>query len=134
MDQSRSPNGFEQTLGRVARTPIHSLIMGVSDTGSAARILGRYVLHGELASGGMATVHLGRLRGEAGFTRTVAIKRLHPQFAKDPEFVAMFVDEARLAARIRHPNVVPTLDVITDGAGEGEIFLVMEYIAGESLS
>ena len=108
--------------------------MGVSDTGSAARILGRYVLHGELASGGMATVHLGRLRGEAGFTRTVAIKRLHPQFAKDPEFVAMFVDEARLAARIRHPNVVPTLDVITDGAGEGEIFLVMEYIAGESLS
>jgi serine/threonine protein kinase len=107
--------------------------MGVSAKGSAARVLGRYVLHGELASGGMATVHLGRLKGEAGFTRTVAIKRLHPQFAKDPEFVAMFVDEARLAARIRHPNVVPTLDVITDGA-EGEIFLVMEYIAGESLS
>ncbi len=81
----------------------------------------------------MATVHLGRVRGEAGFTRTVAIKRLHKQFAKDPDFVGMFVDEARLAARVRHPNVVPTLDVITDGA-DGEIFLVMEYVAGESLS
>ena len=95
------------------------------------RILGRYRLHGELAAGGMATVHLGRLKGEAGFSRTVAIKRLHPQYAKDPEFVAMFVDEARLAARVRHPNVVPTLDVISEG---GEIFLVMEYVAGESLS
>src|SRR6202162_828087 len=82
----------------------------------------------------MATVHFGRLLGPVGFSRTVAIKRLHPQFAKDPEFVSMFVDEARLAARIRHPNVVPTLDVITDGVAEGEIFLVMEYVAGESLS
>src|ERR1700744_1638762 len=90
--------------------------MAASPKETAARVLGRYVLHSELASGGMATVHLGRLRGEAGFSRTVAIKSLHPQFAKDPDFVAMFVDEARLAARIRHPNVVPTLDVITDGA------------------
>jgi serine/threonine-protein kinase len=105
--------------------------MGARSNGSPARILGRYELHGELAAGGMATVHLGRLLGEAGFARTVAIKRLHPQFAKDPEFVAMFVDEARLAARIRHPNVVPTLDVISE---DGEIFLVMEYVQGESLS
>ena len=109
--------------------------MAASPKDTAARVLGRYVLHNELAAGGMATVHFGRLRGEAGFARTVAIKRLHPQFAKDPEFVAMFVDEARLAARIRHPNVVPTLDVITDGtADSAEIFLVMEYVAGESLS
>ena len=104
--------------------------MGASSN-APARILGRYELHGELAAGGMATVHLGRLLGEAGFARTVAIKRLHPQFAKDPDFVAMFVDEARLAARIRHPNVVPTLDVISE---DGEIFLVMEYVQGESLS
>ena len=79
----------------------------------------------------MATVHFGRLSGPAGFSRTVAVKRLHPQFAKDPEFVTMFLDEARLAARIRHPNVVPTLDVV---ATEGEIFLVMEYVQGEALS
>ncbi len=109
--------------------------MAASSKDSAARVLGRYVLHSELAAGGMATVHFGRLLGEAGFARTVAIKRLHPQFAKDPDFVAMFVDEARLAARIRHPNVVPTLDVITDATGDSaEIFLVMEYVAGESLS
>jgi serine/threonine protein kinase len=78
----------------------------------------------------MATVHFGRLSGPAGFSRTVAIKRLHPNLAKDPEFVAMFLDEARLAARIRHPNVIPTLDVV---ATEGEIFLVMDYVQGESL-
>ena len=95
------------------------------------RVVGRYALYGEIAAGGMATVHFGRLLGPVGFSRTVAIKRLHPQFAKDPEFVSMFLDEARLAARIRHPNVVPTLDVV---ATQGELFLVMDYVQGESLS
>ena len=79
----------------------------------------------------MATVHLGRLVGPASFARTVAIKRLHPQFARDPEFVSMFLDEARVAARIQHPNVVPTIDVI---ATDGELLLVMEYVRGEALS
>src|SRR5438034_9928350 len=95
------------------------------------RVLGRYALYGKLAAGGMAAVHFGRLLGPAGFSRTVAIKRLHAQYAKDPEFVSMFLDEARLAARIRHPNVVPTLDVV---ATSGELFLVMEYVQGESLA
>src|SRR3984957_5639374 len=93
--------------------------------------LGRYVLFDEIASGGMASVHLGRLIGPGGFSRTVAIKRLHPHLAKDPEFVAMFVDEARVAVRIRHPNVVPTVDVVSSG---DELFLVMEYVTGEALS
>jgi len=97
----------------------------------AVRVVGRYALYAEIAAGGMATVHFGRLLGPVGFSRTVAIKRLHPQFAKDPEFVSMFLDEARLAARIRHPNVVPTLDVV---ATQGELFLVMDYVQGESLS
>jgi serine/threonine-protein kinase len=79
----------------------------------------------------MATVHIGRLLGPVGFSRTVAIKRLHAQFAKDPEFVSMFLDEARLAARIRHPNVIGTLDVV---ALSGELFLVMEYVPGESFA
>ncbi|MBX3228986.1 MAG: serine/threonine protein kinase [Labilithrix sp.] len=79
----------------------------------------------------MATVHLGRLLGPVGFSRTVAIKRLHAQFASDPEFVSMFLDEARLAARIRHPNVVPTIDVV---ATSGELFLVMDYVPGESIA
>ena len=93
--------------------------------------LGRYALYGEIAAGGMATVHLGRLLGSVGFARTVAIKRLHPHLAKDPDFVAMFLEEARLAARVRHPNVVATLDVVSE---DNELFLVMEYVAGESLS
>lgn len=76
-------------------------------------------------------MHFGRLLGPVGFSRTVAIKRLHAQFATDPEFVSMFLDEARLAARIRHPNVVSTLDVV---AMNSELFLVMEYVAGESVA
>ena len=98
---------------------------------TAPRVLGRYALYDTIASGGMATVHVGRMLGPVGFARTVAIKRLHPQFAGDPEFVAMFLDEARLVARISHPNVVPTLDVV---ATDGELFLVMEYVRGESLA
>jgi len=94
-------------------------------------VIGRYALYDEIAAGGMATVHLGRLLGPVGFARTVAVKRLHQQYARDPEFVSMFLDEARLAARIRHPNVVPTLDVV---ALSGELFLVMDYVHGVSLS
>jgi eukaryotic-like serine/threonine-protein kinase len=94
-------------------------------------MLGRYALYEKIASGGMASVHIGRLLGPVGFARTVAVKRLHPQFAENPQFVSMFLDEARLAARIRHPNVVPTLDVV---AMANELFLVMEFVQGESLS
>jgi serine/threonine-protein kinase len=90
---------------------------------------GRYAIFDRIAAGGMASVHLARLVGQGGFARTVAVKRLHPQFALDPEFVAMFLDEARLAARIRHPNVVATVDIVN---GDGELFLVMEYVEGES--
>lgn len=95
------------------------------------RIVGRYAIYGEIAAGGMATVHLGRLLGPVGFSKTVAIKRLHEQFAKDDEFVAMFIDEARLAARIHHPNVVQTLDVVQH---DQQLLLVMEYVHGIQLS
>jgi eukaryotic-like serine/threonine-protein kinase len=79
----------------------------------------------------MATIHLGRLLGASGFARTVAIKRMHPQYAKDDEFSGMFVDEARMAARIQHPNVVAMLDVVLEA---GELLLVMDYVHGEPLS
>ena len=91
--------------------------------------LGRYEILSQLASGGMATVYVARSQGVAGFERLAAIKVLHPHLAHDDEFISMFLDEARLAARIRHPNVVPTLD-ISDSAGDG-YFLVMEYIEGD---
>jgi eukaryotic-like serine/threonine-protein kinase len=96
------------------------------------RSLGRYVLYDEFATGGMATVHFGRLRGQGGFSRTVAIKRLHAPYARDPHFVSMLVEEARLAARVQHPNVVAPLDVVA--VDDQELLLVMEYIHGESLS
>src|SRR5215472_19132176 len=107
MRESESPQG-EAARDRTARG---------TDATAPLRVVGRYALYEEIASGGMATVHFGRLLGVVGFAKTVAIKRLHPQLARDPEFVSMFLDEARLAARIRHPNVVSTIDVV---ARDGE--------------
>jgi serine/threonine-protein kinase len=78
----------------------------------------------------MATVHLARAVGAGGFERLVAIKVMHPGLGDDPDFAAMFLDEARVAARIRHPNVVGTVDVQEGPEG---LFLVMEYIEGPSL-
>ena len=91
----------------------------------------RYRIHGELASGGMGTVHIGRLVGAGSFTRTVAIKRLHPHLATEPEFVAMLIEEASIAASIHHRNVVSTLDVVHQ---DGELLLVMDYVEGETLA
>ncbi|MFO0644930.1 MAG: serine/threonine-protein kinase [Polyangiales bacterium] len=92
--------------------------------------LGRYELLHEIATGGMATVYLARARSVAGFERVVAIKVCHPHLRHEEEFSSMFLDEARLAARIHHPNVVSTLDV-----GEAEqLYLVMEYIEGDRIS
>jgi serine/threonine-protein kinase len=98
-----------------------------------SRVVGRYIMYGEIASGGMASVHFGRLCAAVGFSRTVAIKYLHPHFARDSEFISMFLDEARLVSRIQHPNVATPLDVVLLEESE-EIFLVMEYIHGETLA
>jgi len=98
---------------------------------TTALVVGRYALYGKIAQGGMATVHFGRMVGGAGFTRTVAIKRLHPHLAEEPEFVSMMIDEARLVARVQHPNVAQTLDVVAEG---GDLLIVMEYVAGDSLA
>jgi serine/threonine-protein kinase len=92
-------------------------------------IVDRYAIYAPLAAGGMATVHLARLHGPAGFSRIVAAKRLHRHLASDQDFSGMLIDEARLAARIRHPNVVSTLDVIAE---REELIVVMEYVHGES--
>jgi hypothetical protein len=100
-----------------------------TDAGAQGRRIGRYEVLGEIASGGMATVYLARSLGAKGFSRLVAIKRLHPHLETEDDFVQMFLDEARLAARIRHPNVVATLDV-EDSEG---LYIVMEYIEGVTL-
>ena len=101
------------------------------DPGAGRQRVDRYELVGEIASGGMATVYLARLTGVGGFQRFVAMKRLHPHLASEQEFVEMFLDEARIAARIHHPNVVPILEV---GASPVGYYLVMEYIEGDTLA
>lgn len=88
---------------------------------------GRYETLEPVAAGGMAKVYRGRALAEGGFERVVAIKVMHAHLACDPEFVAMFLDEARLAAKIDHPNVVATHDVQQSPVGT---FLVMDYVDG----
>ena len=92
--------------------------------------IGTYEVVAKLADGGVGTVYLARRRGPAGFQRLVAIKRLHPQFADAPSFVTMFTDEARLAARIHHANVVSIVELGTDDDG---YYVVMEYVEGSNL-
>ncbi|NRA34056.1 MAG: serine/threonine protein kinase [Polyangiaceae bacterium] len=95
------------------------------------RKIDRYRLVSEIASGGMATVFLASLGGVGGFQRLVAIKRLHQHLENEEQFVQMFLDEARLVARIHHPNVVAIQEV---GASQAGYYLVMEYVEGDTLS
>jgi serine/threonine-protein kinase len=96
-----------------------------------ALTVGRYLLHRKIARGGMATIHIARLLGDVGFSRIVAAKRMHPELAEDSELVAMFLDEARIASKVQHRNVVNVLDVVTLG---DEVMLVQEYVHGAPLS
>ena len=93
--------------------------------------IGRYELCFELASGGMASVHLARVEGNPGFEKLVALKRIHPHLASEREYVEMFLDEARIASRITHNNVCSVFDF---GEADGEYFIAMEYLVGEPLS
>jgi serine/threonine-protein kinase len=103
----------------------------LSPVASNERNYGRYLLQYEIASGGMASVYLARSLGAAGFERPIAIKRIHPHLAKKPVFVDMFLDEARLNARIAHPNVCNVFDF---GEADGSYFMAMEYLVGQPLS
>ena len=102
----------------------------LADQLAQTHTVGRYVLHRQIARGGMATIHIARLMGDEGFSRIVAAKRLHPEFAEDSEFVAMFLDEARIASKVHHRNVVPVLDVVTT---QDEVLLVQEFVHGAPL-
>ena len=95
---------------------------------SAPVVLGRYAVGDEIGSGGMATVHVGKALDSG---HLVAIKRLHPNFAKEADFVSMFLDEARVASRVHHANVVEVFEAVMS---KDELFLVMEYVEGQSLA
>ncbi|MGH7327342.1 MAG: serine/threonine protein kinase, partial [Polyangiaceae bacterium] len=84
----------------------------------------------ELGRGGMATVYLTVAQGPAGFNKLQVLKRLRPALAADPEFLQMFLEEARLAARVNHPNVVQTNEVGYDGQ---YYYIAMEYLDGQPL-
>lgn len=90
----------------------------------------KFKLLAELGRGGMATVYLASVRGPAGFTKLYVVKCLRPSLAAEPEFLEMFLAEARLAARINHPNVVQTNEVGFEG---GFYYIAMEYVEGPSL-
>jgi serine/threonine protein kinase len=92
--------------------------------------IGKYRFLVELGSGGMGDVFLAVAQGPKGFNKLQVIKRLRPELAQDPEFLGMFLNEARIAARLNHPNVVQTNEVHEDGT---EYFIAMEYLEGQSL-
>jgi eukaryotic-like serine/threonine-protein kinase len=102
-----------------------------STAGAFPERVGKYELLLPLGTGGTATVYLARTRGVAGFEREVALKLVHAHLRADEESRLHLLEEARLAARIRHPNVVPVTEVDADAVG---VFLVMEYVEGEALS
>jgi serine/threonine protein kinase len=94
------------------------------------RAIGKYAVLAELAHGGMADVFLAVARGVGGFNKLVVIKRLRASLADEPEFHQMFLEEARLAARLSHPNVVQTNEVGVEG---GWPYIAMEYLEGQPL-
>ncbi|MEM7676691.1 MAG: serine/threonine-protein kinase [Myxococcota bacterium] len=100
-------------------------------TSSIPDQLGPFQVLGLLGSGGMGEVFLGRRRGPGGFSRAVVLKRLLPHLARQPSTRAMFLDEARILAGIRHRNVVQVQELGEDG---DQLFIAMEYLEGETLA
>lgn len=102
-----------------------------SDANDIPERLGRYEILERLASGGMGEVFVGRFVGPGGFIKPVAVKRIHPHLAGDEAFIHMLQDEANVAAAIRHPNIIATIDLGSEGANH---FVVLDYVSGDSLS
>src|SRR5258708_5403358 len=103
--------------------------LSTSSLGPGAQ-LGRYQLLLPIAYGGMARVWAARLFGQRGFTKLVAIKTILPHLAHDPEFERMFLDEARIAAGVHHPNVCEIYELGEEGR---VLYLAMEWVNGDAL-
>jgi eukaryotic-like serine/threonine-protein kinase len=95
------------------------------------RQVGRYAVVRHLASGGMAELYIARQESVGGFEKQVVLKILQPRYAKNPRVVTMFLDEARLAAKLNHPAIVHVYDVADEG---GLKYIAMEYIHGETIA
>ena len=92
--------------------------------------LGKYDVRAKVADGGMAAIYLGRMKGASPLEGTVALKVIKDEYALNMDFVRMFVDEATIAQRLNHPNIVKIQDFSADG---DRIFLAMEFLLGQSL-
>ncbi|MBX7195116.1 MAG: serine/threonine protein kinase [Sandaracinaceae bacterium] len=101
-----------------------------SRAAATPKTIGRYEVVGTLGQGGMAAVYLARARGPAGFQKLFAIKTIHAHLASDRQFATMFLDEARIAAALHHPNIAHVFEL---GEDHGSYFLAMEYLLGEHL-
>lgn len=92
---------------------------------------GKYTLFERIGRGGMADVFKARIQGPEGFERVFVVKRILGHLSGDPHFIKMFVDEAKMSARLSHPNVVQVFEL---GEVEGEYFIAMEYVRGRDLA
>ena len=99
-------------------------------THSAESSIDRYVVLEYLAEGGMGAIYLGKRLGAGGFEKEVVLKQLLPEFTKQPEFIELFLREARLSATLEHANIIHTIDLVTAG---DQHFIVMEYLDGADL-
>jgi serine/threonine protein kinase len=103
----------------------------VGQMSASDHMLGKYRLIAEIGRGGMAVVYLAVAQGMARVHKLLVVKELLPTFAEDPRYIQMFLSEARLAARLAHPNIVQTIEIGQEG---NRYYIVMEYLAGQSLS
>ena len=105
--------------------------MGFGPVESVPTAIGKYRLLAELGHGGMARVFLAVAHGPSGFSKLVVLKMIRVHLADDPDTLQMFLDEARLAGRLNHPNVVHTLEVVEE---DGRYLMVMEYLEGQAFA
>jgi serine/threonine protein kinase len=105
-------------------------MVDASPGGTAGAPIDRYVVLEYLSEGGMGAIYLGKKLGAGGFEKEVVLKQLLPEFTSQPEFIDLFLREARLSANLDHANIIHTIDLVAAGS---EYFIVMEYLAGADL-
>src|SRR5882762_11610966 len=103
----------------------------MAQSSAPEHVIGKYQLIADLEQGGMGNVYIAMAQGPGSFSKLVVLKELKPEFARDPDFLAMFFEEARVASRLHHPNIVQTYEVGSEGDRH---FLAMEYLSGQSLA
>ncbi len=126
---SKLMSGAEEKMPSLPEPDVEQRGSG-SGSSRSARWVGKYRLISELGRGGMASVYLAVARGIGGVNKLVVLKAVLPELASEPSSLAMFMDEARLAAQLNHPNVVQTYEVGTEGDRH---VIVMEYLEGQTL-